>query len=489
MEDISKSRNDGPSLTGIRDWLGVGVRHRRWVALSFLGVLAGVLLYLAVIPPRYASNTKILVKRERADLLVTADPSGAEQQVPAAVTETDLNSEVELIKSQDLLEAVVRKFGLQNASGGSDDPQRALAGAVRNLENALKIEPLAKTSLISITYEDTDPQRSAQVLNTLVDLYMEKHLAVHSPAGTLDFFREQAGQYQQGLRAAESRLSAFSQEEGVVSPEQQKTETLQRLAEFQAELKQTQASIAETEQRISSLQGQTATLSSRMTTQIRTADNPELMEQLKSTLLNLQLKRTELLQKFEPSYRLVQEADTEIKQTQAAIDAADKSKLLDETTDQNPIYEWVNSELVKTHSELAAEQGRAESLSRSIRSYEEKAADLDQKQIVEAGLVRDKNMEEANYVLYQRKQEEARISDALDRNRIVNVAVTQAPEVPAAPSRSRLATLLVGLLAALAVSAGAAVTAEYLSPSLKNSEDVKEFLDLPVLGSVSAMEQ
>ena len=55
---------------------------------------------------------------------------------------------------------------------------------------------------------------------------------------------------------------------------------------------------------------------SRLTTQVRTADNPQLMEQLKSTLLNLQLKRTELLQKFDPSYRLVQEVDTEIKQTQ-----------------------------------------------------------------------------------------------------------------------------------------------------------------------------
>jgi uncharacterized coiled-coil DUF342 family protein len=120
-----------------------------------------------------------------------------------------------------------------------------------------------------------------------------------------------------------------------VSPAQRKNSTLQKLSEFQGNLKETQAGISETEQRILTLENQASTVPSRLTTQVRTADNPQLMEQLKSTLLNLELKRTELLQKFDPSYRLVQEVDTEIKQTQAAIDSAGKSKVMDETTDSN----------------------------------------------------------------------------------------------------------------------------------------------------------
>ena len=38
---------------------------------------------------------------------------------------------------------------------------------------------------------------------------------------------------------------------------------------------------------------------------------------MKSKLLELQLKRTELLTKFEPSYRLVQEVDQQIAETKS----------------------------------------------------------------------------------------------------------------------------------------------------------------------------
>ena len=56
---------------------------------------------------------------------------------------------------------------------------------------------------------------------------------------------------------------------------------------------------------------------------------------------------------------------------------------------------------------------------------------------------------------------------------------------PLVPSRSRPLVLLFGFLAAIVFSLGAAVVAEYLDPSLRTSEDIKEFLDLPVLASLS----
>jgi uncharacterized protein involved in exopolysaccharide biosynthesis len=498
MENIaSRTKNTLPPLTQLRDWLAVGVRHRQLVTISFVGVLIGAVLAIFMLPPHYQANTRILVKHERADLLVTTDPSVAQNQVPTAVTEMELNSEVELMKSLDLMEKVVVACGLQNKTNhygwrgwfqfrrGAGDPKKVLEAAVRDLASALKVETLSKTSLVSITYEDSDPQRTAQVPNTLVKFYMEKHLTVHRPTGTLGFFQDQTQHYEQGLKTAESRLGEFSRKQGVVSPDQQKAATLQKLSEFQGDLKRTQASIAETEQRIHSLEAQAATVPTRMTTQLRTADNPQLMGQLKSTLLNLELKRTELLQKFEPTYRLVQEVDTQIAQTQAAIETAEKAKPLEETTDRNPVYEWVHSELARARAQMAADRARAEALTRNVRSYEEQASELDRQGVLQAGLIRDKNVEEANYLLYLHKQEEARISDALDRSRIINVAVAEAAEIPVTPSRSAGMILLIGLLMALIVSLGAAALGEYLNPSLRTADDVKEFLDVPVLASVS----
>ena len=54
---------------------------------------------------------------------------------------------------------------------------------------------------------------------------------------------------------------------------------------------------------------------------ITNADNPQLQEKLKSKLLELELRRTELMTKFQPSYRLVQEVDQQIAQAKTAIEA------------------------------------------------------------------------------------------------------------------------------------------------------------------------
>ena len=474
-------------LTKLHDWVTIGLRHRRLATISFLGVLLGAAAGAFLLPPRYQTSIKILVKHERLDPLVSANIAGTMPQNVAGVSESEVNSELELIKSNDLLEKVVTTCGLQNTTSFwafHPDPQKMIATAVRKLQMALKVEVLPKTSLISVTYDDTNPQRAAQVLNTLVNLYMEKHMAVHQPAGTFEFFQKQTQQYEQGLAQAESRVVKFRKEEGVVSPEQEKISTLAKLSEFRAQLTQTEALIAETQQRRRVLEAQAGTVPSRMTTEMRLSDNPQLMGQLKFTLLNLELKRTELLQKFEPTYRLVKEVDTQLEQTRAAIQTAEKSQLREETTNRNPTYEWVDSELARARSELAAEQARALALTRTLRSYEEQASELDRKGAVEQDLLRDKKEQEDNYLLYQRKQEEARISNALDRSRIVNVAVAEAAAVPVLPSRSRLLILLAGLFAAIVVSAASLATAEYLNPSFRTPEDVQENLDVPVFASV-----
>lgn len=483
-------------LAAHQDWLVIGFRHRYLIALCFLGVFTGAALTAFLRPPCYQANTKILVKHERQDPVVTPDASNALPQVPLAPTDTELGSEMVLLRSPDLLERVVTTCRLQNAKGysgwrswfppywGEKDPKKLLAIAVRELEGALKVELLSKTNVISITYEESNPQRTAEVLHTLVDLYMEKHLAVHRPPGAFEFFQQQTRQHNQSLEEAESRLVEFSKNEGAVSPGEQKSAALKRLDEFRADLERTQVSVAETKKRIRILERQAQAIPLRMTTQIRTADNPQLIEQLNATLLNLELKRTDLLQKFEPTYRPVREVDAQIAQTQAAIEAT--KKLQDETTDRNPISEWVNSELTKARSQLAAEQTRAEELSRTVRSYQEQASDLDRKDVIQQRLVRDQKANEANYLLYLRKQEEARISDALDRRRILNVAVAEAATVPAVPSRSRRMTLLVGFLAAIAGSLAVAAAAEHLNPSLRTSEEVQELLDVSVLALVSS---
>jgi len=50
-----------------------------------------------------------------------------------------------------------------------------------------------------------------------------------------------------------------------------------------------------------------------------------------------------LLTKYQPTYRLVQEVDKQIVDTTAAIAAEQSKPLKEETTDQNPTYNWMRN--------------------------------------------------------------------------------------------------------------------------------------------------
>src|SRR6202022_4302164 len=225
-----------------------------------------------------------------------------------------------------------------------------ISRAVLALEKELEVRPIKLTNLISATYRASDPRRAVLVLNTLSSLYLEKHLAMHRVPGAFDFFHQQAEEHRTALAKSEARLEDFGHQEGVVSPTLTREITVRKLSDFEAASHETQAAIIETKRRTQTLQTQLASLSPRHTTQVRTLDNPQLMEHLKSTLLELELKRSALLTRFEPTYRPVQEVDQQIAQAREAIVAAEKAPLKDETTDRDPTYEALRAELAKPNN-------------------------------------------------------------------------------------------------------------------------------------------
>jgi uncharacterized protein involved in exopolysaccharide biosynthesis len=443
---------------------------------------------------------KLLVKRERVDPLVTTEPTTGISGVAPAVTEEELNSELELIKSRDLLERVVVTCGLDVAPKPfflaavvgvrSGPPSRAPLGnprtslAVRALETALSAEVVKNTNLIAVSYKSSDPELAARVLNTVANLYLEKHVAVNRPPGAVDFFRQQAQEYEKELATAEARLVSFTDSAGVVSADAEKGITLQKLTEFDATFRQTQAAIAETEQRIRTLEALASSTPARIVTQVRSSDDAALLGQLNSSLLTLELKRTELLQKFNPGYRPVQEVEAQIAQVRAALAAAEKSPRREETTDRDFTHDWVSTELAKAKADLAGLRARAEATALTVRAYQERARSLEQKEVVQDDLIRTVKATEQDYMLYLHKQEEARISDALDRSRIVNVSIAEAATVPSIPSNPRSKIVLMGGVLAVFVSIGLALAAEYLDPTFRTPDEVREILDIPVFASI-----
>lgn len=492
-----------PSTFTMRDLLAIGFRRRQLVILSFVLVFSMVFVFVLLRPARYEAQMKILVKRERVDPLVTPDQSSPQQAFLLGVTEEELNSEVELLKSRDLLTQVVMAAGLQEQTGaglgarlktllsgataqtqGAHENDQMIVSATERIARQLQVQPLRKSNIIQVSYASPDPDLSATVLKTLADRYLDKHLAVHRPPGAFAFFETETERYGGQLALAQARLNEQNREEGVVSVQVERETALRRLGELEAAEQGTEAQIADTAARIRVLEAEIASTPARMTAQVRSGSSV-LLEQLHSTLLTYELKRIELLRLFQPDYPPVQEVDAQIAQVQASIAAAETSPLVEETTDRNPTHDYLATELAKNRSELAGLRARSASATQSLHSYRERARRLEQIGIDQQTLVRAATQAEQSYLTYSRKREEARISNALDAQRILNVAIAEEATVPFEPSGpSRLLLLLLGAAVAGVASAVLAFIADYLDPSFRTPDEVQVFLDIPVLASI-----
>jgi uncharacterized protein involved in exopolysaccharide biosynthesis len=483
-EDRNRDRNEVPTL---RELATVLFRQRRVFACVAVLVFAAALFY-GICGARFQAHMKILVRPGRADAPVSAQENAPLDLTHLAISEEELNSEVELLRDDEVLRRVVRENGIAGRDWLhflrlGEGPDQRLERAARRLAKSLKVESVKKTNLIAVSYASDDPQQAAKVLHSVANAYLAKHMTVHRPEGEVHFFEQETGESRRQLELAKNNLLQFSQSHGVVEATQERDLTLQKLSEIDANYRQSQIDLAETRQRVASLESELSKMPERTTTQVHTADNPELLKALKSSLLDLQLKRTQLLTKFVPTHRLVQEVDQQIAEAEAAIAAESAAPVRDETTDKNSHYEWAKLELERSRVQLKALEARAGATAVQESAYRAMAWKFGEDAITQEDLQNTEKAAEDNYLLYIRKREQARMADALDQRGIVNVAIAEEPVAPALPVWSTWAVLAMGLVGSTVAGGGAAFAADYLDPALRTPDEVVAYLNAPVLAS------
>ena len=275
-----------PATLTIRSVLGVLFRRQRLIILSFVATCLAVSLAIWILPDQYQAEMKVLVQRDRVDPLVSpGNDATTVQPQSTRVTEQDVNSEVDLLQSPELLQKVVLATGLDKPNTATffgkvstwagthlfgATEQTRTANAVYSLQKHLQVQPPNQSNLITVLYTSTSPEGSAQVLKELARVYTDRHLEVQRPSGTFRFFEDQAKRYAASLQMANDQLLNFAKKEGVVSADQEKQSAMQRVAASEAALSETNAEIRALERRIAILRQQATVIPARTTTQVKT---------------------------------------------------------------------------------------------------------------------------------------------------------------------------------------------------------------------------
>ncbi|MBZ5705167.1 MAG: hypothetical protein LAN63_07425 [Acidobacteriia bacterium] len=483
----------------LKQFLAIGFRHRQLLRTAFLWSTLAGLLVIYMFGLIWESDFEILVKHDRVEPAVTPD-SSPRPQLPtdASATTIDITNESEILQSEDLLRKVVDncpmllygepKFytpylikltGLIPGYNESRYPK-----ALSKLASAVSPNVISSTGLMQIQYTSNDPVQSACVTNSLTKHYMEKHLAVNRLPKVFDFFAQQTEDARKKLMAAEAAMLNFAKTQDAVAATSQVTIAVDKGSQFEADLHTAEKNLKATQQRLSELRVLKSSLPQRQQTQLRKLDNAALLANLKQTLNSLELERTTLITKYDPSYRLVQEVDSKIAETREAIAREQKLPLTDDTSDQNPVYEWADSQIASAQADLATYSAQVSADSSIVKTYHDQAVAYDQKGITQNDLAREVSAAEANYLLYLAKREQARIQDMLDERRVLNVIIAEPPTVPEQTLYSPLLVIFLALLLGAFVAAGAALIADYLDPSFRTPDEVREFLEVPVFASI-----
>ncbi len=477
----------------IRDGAGALFRRKGLVLITFMTVVVGTVIVTWLLPNRYDSRMKILVKNQRVDLAITpeATTGGNAPTVENEVSENQIHSEIELLTSKDLLTQVVNETGLASYEGGLfgsslPEPVR-VENAVKRLTKDLSINPVRKANIITIGYSANSPQLSAAVLKKLGDLYLEKHLQLNHPKGAADFFNNKADEYEAQLKQSEQKLTDFQQSNNLVVLSQQKDLTLVKTAEAKAKMLEADAAYSEATQRIARVEQQLASVPKRITTQSRQLPNQYSAERLNTMMVELQNKRTQLLTKFRPDDRLVKEVDEQIRITREALARADQKTSVEEATDLNPLRQTLETDLARARLDQSGAKARRDTLAAQLQGYESSLKQLEADTAKHDDLQREKKEAEDNYQLYAKKREEARIADELDRQKITNVSIAEAataPQLPSSPNRPL--NLILGIVLAAFLSLGGVFTAELLTDVVHTPRQLEAMTGALVLATVPA---
>lgn len=486
-----------------RDLATVIFKRRRAIVSCYAAILGVTLLYCFFWPPTYEAAVRILVKHDRLDPLVTADQRSLQTLSRPIVTDEDLNTEGAVVQSNSVLEATVRDLGLDRARTPwylwlLSLPQNTIDSiynfvhrkpnptpfdrAVQGLRRRLIVLPQKRSAVIELRLRWGDPAFAARVLDRLSQNYLAQHLAVRSGPDTHAFFLAQAAEKKAELATIEQQIQRVRDGASSDVIDYERQLAIQQSADFEAEWRKAQAQEAQLEARVEGYSQELANTPSRVLTESR--PSPAL-DELQQKIMQLELRRSELLQKYLPSARLVLDTEDELGKARNLLAVQESTLYSARTTALNPVASNIGRDLATDRAQLLSLGALSRANEQNMYAYRDQATGLKRDALVVERLERDRKAAEASYVEYIRRYEESRVEDEMNRDRLVNVAPIEPVRAGLSPVKPKSGLILkLALALGLFVSLGLAFLMEWSDHRLKSEQDVEVYLRMPVLATI-----
>jgi succinoglycan biosynthesis transport protein ExoP len=463
----------------------IAVRRRWWILIPFVLGWAAVLGASWIIPPKYRSESMILVQQQQVP----------EQYVVPNVTmdlAARMNSLTEQIMSRTRLLAIVDKFNLYPSVKATGDPDQIAAALRKDISIDLQTSSDARRgpqlTAFKLSYINKNPQLAQQVTSELTSLFIDTSIKHSTEASqqTTDFLQRQLEIARQDLDEQETKLKQFKSQYLGELPEQLQS-NLQILTGLQSRLQAATDRLNSAEQQrvyLESLRAQYKSASSQAN-----ADVPVTPDTVDKQLEQLHQQLAELQSKYTDKHPDVIRVKGQIKAAEAlksrmekemanqAASPRDQKLSPSQLQAQAPLMQ-VESQLKSTELEISNDRADVKNINSEIAQYQSRLNLTPVREQQLAGIIRDHDQSQKNYDDLLKKSQQSELATSLEsRQQGEQFKLIDPPSLPLKPYfPDRMKMAIAGIAIGFALGIIIAGIVEFVDLHIYTDRQVKDLV-------------
>lgn len=453
--------------------------RRQWkvLAASMAAILFLAVIYFALATQKYTGTTNVLI-----DTRIFGTSAPNDEQAGLIVSDTALDSQVEIINSQKVALTVINKLDLLNdpefvrpslfakilsligvSKRLSPEEEKAVkeARVLDKFADRLTVTRTNKTFVLEIDFLSQDPKKAADIANAIATAYVSDEVESRQEAATRasTWLRERIVELKQKSAEADRVVQQYRETNSLITAggrlinDQQLSELNSQVSDARADLARAQAKYDHI-QAIIANKGAGATVSEELSSPVIT--------NLRTLYFQTAKRKIDLAARVGQNHDQVLNAERQMRNY------------------ENQIFEELGRIAESYRSDLAVARGREQSLSENLvrlvgssANDNRTAIDLrEHQQSVEAyQILYEKSLQRYEELLHQQ-------SFTMTETRVIAEA-----RPPISPSEPKLILVLaVALFGGITIGTGAAIYREYRDRTFRLADQIQFELDLDFLG-------
>jgi succinoglycan biosynthesis transport protein ExoP len=445
------------------------LRKHQWLILSFmLAVVTIVAIATFRMQPVYIATARVEIDRENSNILPF---QGADSYDYAMDLENYIETQTKILTSETLALQTIRNNALSARPEFSspNGPSEAVAtGSLANQKRpaelaeflaSLSVRRVPNSRLMDVSFESTDPQLAARIVNAHIASYIEQNVRskYEATSQASAWLADQLSELKIRVQKSEDARIAYERQNQIWTLDDKENITTQRLSDINKQLTDAQSERMKKESLYQFAKGGNLDA-------VPAVQNNSTLTDLFKKHSDIETQYTDALAQYGPNFPKVQRLQSQLKELDQAIDK-EKKQILD-----------------VLESDYHEAQQRENLLTQALDEQKTETNQMAGK-LVEYNIL--KREAEANKTLYEglmTKMKETAISAGLRSSNIRVVDPAMIPSTPARPAKTRNVALafLVGLVGGI----GLALMREYLDNTVKTPDDVETLSRLPSLAVV-----